>query len=145
MKDDVPFPYRGEHVVGLLVAERGRRVKREIFQVRAGNLHQRREVAEPERGMEPIDFVGGHLEVLDEYVLDPVRHGVLYPHAHDRPEPPEAYRFLDRTDEVFRFVFLDLDVRVPRHAEGVRFDDLHAGEEHPQVCRDKVFKPDETE
>ena len=55
------------------------------------------------------------------------------------PEPSPAQLRLDGADEVVRLV-RDREVRVPRHPEARRLDDLHAREEALHVGLDHVLE-----
>jgi hypothetical protein len=58
---------------------------------------------------------------------------------HRRPEPTSRQLALQRLEQVFVAVFLDLQVCVAGDPEGVDLGQLHAGEQLRQVCGDEVL------
>ena len=63
--------------------------------------------------------------------------------AHDRAEPAAAHALLDGLEQVLGLELLDGDLGVARHAERMRLDHLHAGEERAEVRGDELLEPDE--
>ena len=60
-----------------------------------------------------------------------------------RLPPAPSQDALDGLEEVLRLVLLDLDVGVPRDAEHLVGQELHAGEESVEVCRDHLLDGNE--
>ena len=62
---------------------------------------------------------------------------------HGATEPPPAQFELDRSEEILGLFFLECEVGVAGDAEAVVVDDLHAGEELVEVCRDDLLEGNE--
>ena len=108
-----------------------------ILQLAPVEARERHEVASAEGPVHLVDLVLGDLELLLEelsHALGRLR-GDL--ETHDRAESAAPHLLLDRREEVGGLVLLDLDVRVARHAEEVRGNDLEAGEELSEVRLDE--------
>jgi hypothetical protein len=62
-----------------------------------------------------------------------------------RPEPAAGEFALERLQQILVTVVVDLDIGVAGHAEQVVLDDLHAGEQLPQVRGDQLLQRQETD
>src|SRR6185295_7732818 len=117
--------------------------KGDILQIGPIQRVQLFEVAHAQRGGDGIDVGGADLQVLHEDVPAGRRHGGVHGDAHDTAEAAFPDAPLDRLQEVLRLELLNGQLGIPRHPEGVDFDDVHSGEEARQVGGDDLFHPDE--
>ena len=122
---------------------RDRGQKGDVLQIGPIQRVQLFEVAHAQRGGDGIDVGGANLQVLHEEVAAGRRHGGIHGDAHDPAEASLPYAPLDRLQEVLRLELLNGQLGIPRHPEGVDFDDVHSGEEAMQVGGDDLFHPDE--
>ncbi len=72
-----------------------------------------------------------------------LRHLRLHRQIDRRAEAPLGQRLLDGRQEVAGLVGLYLDVGVAQHPEGIRRENLDAGEEQVEMRRDHLLDPDE--
>ena len=113
-----------------------------------------------EQGAEPqeaVDLEDVRLFVEAQLGRQPSSMGRVHPASHletnDRRELALAQLRLDQCEQVVRFVFVALDVRIAGHAEQLGAVDGHAGKQQVEVVRHDLFErherqritnPDET-
>jgi hypothetical protein len=118
---------------------RGGGHERWILQLRAVqpiDLPQRREVQQPGH---LDDVTGVHVELAQQQLQHVLGHVVGDLEAHRRAETPARQLSLERLQQIFVAIFLDLEIRIASDAERVVLDDLETGEQHRQERRDQFL------
>ena len=108
----------------------------EVRPVHADELPQRGEV---EQARDGDDVVRVDVQLAQQQLQHVRAHRVDDLEPHRRPEPAAGQLALQRLQQVFVAVLLDLQVRVARDPEGVALRHLHAGEQLRQVRGDEVL------
>ncbi len=123
-------------------ARAGARLPGRVPEVRAVHHGEGPEHREVERGPNAVGLALLDLQGRHQLLDQAVRRRLLHLQPHHVPEPAPAQLRLDRADEVVRLVG-DREVRVARHPEPRRLDDLHAREEALHLGLDDVLDEDE--
>ena len=101
------------------------------------------EAAEAEGRAHRVDVGLAQLEVLAQDVPHALRHRLVDGDADDGAEAAAADELLDGLEEVVGLQLLDGKLGVARHAERVRLQHLHAGEQRGEVGGDELLEPGE--
>ena len=101
------------------------------------------EAAEAEGRAHRVDVGLAQLEVLAQDVAHALRHRLVDGDADDGAEAAPADELLDGLEEVVGLQLLDGELGVARHAERVRLQHLHAGEQRREVGGDDLLEPGE--
>ena len=114
-----------------------------VLQIGAGELQQRHQMTQSERGRELVDVVGGHLEVLYQDVFD-ARRAWMSSTPTRTTEPNRRIR-IDSSMELMRSSasssWISMSAfRVTRKAYDSRH--RHSREQHAEILPDQVFQPD---
>ena len=109
----------------------------EVVAVDGVERPQSREVEWPG---EAEDLGLAHIEFLHEQLEDVGVDGALDLEPHGRAEAAPGELALECLQQVLRVVFLDLDVLIAGHPEGVVLEDVHAREEVLQMGGDHVLE-----
>ncbi len=117
--------------------------ERSVLEVRSVDGAGPPQAAEPERRAHRVDVRVAQLEILAEDAAYARRHLLVDGDADDGAEAAAAHELLDRLEQVVGFQFLDGELGVAGHAEGVRLEHLEAGEQRGEVGGDDLLQPGE--
>ncbi len=142
--EDVALAQDGEEVGGLVagVGEPGRGHGRPglLVEVGAVELVDAPQSPEIERGGDGVAIVGPEVELVDQHVPHVVGDVGRHLHTDGPTEPAATQLHLHRGEQVVGLVFVEDEIGVARHPEGVVLSDDHVREQRRQLGGDDLLE-----